>query len=84
VIGWVVANEPVIATACVVAADFIGAAMMVPKVYRDPASETLATFALASLQRTSCPARILREAQPWPSLAIRAGPRSTRSSGPGT
>ena len=49
VIGWVVAGDPVIATACVVAADLIGAAMMVPKVYRDPDSETLATFALASL-----------------------------------
>jgi hypothetical protein len=49
VIGWIVADEPVIATACVVAADLIGAAMMVPKTYRDPGSETLATFALASL-----------------------------------
>lgn len=49
VIGWIVADEPVIATACVVAADLIGAAMMVPKAYRDPGSETLATFALASL-----------------------------------
>jgi hypothetical protein len=49
VIGWIVANEPIIATACVVAADLIGAAMMVPKTYRDPGSETLATFALASL-----------------------------------
>jgi hypothetical protein len=42
VIGWMVADEPVIATAC-------GAAMMVPKTYRDPASETLVTFAFASL-----------------------------------
>jgi hypothetical protein len=49
VIGWMVADEPVIATACVVAADLIGAAMMVPKTYRDPASETLVTFAFASL-----------------------------------
>jgi hypothetical protein len=49
VIGWIVAGEPVIATACVVAADLIGAAMMVPKTYRDPGSETLATFVLASL-----------------------------------
>ena len=49
VIGWIVSDEPVIATACVVAADLIGAAMMVPKTYRDPGSETLATFALASL-----------------------------------
>jgi len=48
VIGWVVADEPVIAIACVVAADLIGVAMM-PKIYRDPGSETLATFALASL-----------------------------------
>ncbi|MGD0062348.1 MAG: hypothetical protein ABSB76_02795 [Streptosporangiaceae bacterium] len=49
VVGWVVADEPVIAIACVVAADLIGVAMMVPKIYRDPGSETLATFALASL-----------------------------------
>ncbi len=49
VIGWIVADEPVIATACVVAADLMGAAMMVPKTYGDPGSETLATFALASL-----------------------------------
>jgi hypothetical protein len=49
VIGWMVADEPVIATACVVAADLIGAAMMVPKTYRDPGSETLVTFAFASL-----------------------------------
>jgi hypothetical protein len=49
VIGWILADEPIVATACVVAADLIGAAMMVPKTYRDPHSETLATFALASL-----------------------------------
>jgi uncharacterized membrane protein YfcA len=49
VLGWVVADEPVIATACVVVADLIGAALMVPKAYRDPYSETLSTFALASL-----------------------------------
>ena len=29
VIGWMVADEPVIATACVVAADLVGAAMLV-------------------------------------------------------
>jgi hypothetical protein len=49
VTGWIVAAEPVIATASVVAADPIGAATMVPKTCRDPGSETLATFALASL-----------------------------------
>jgi hypothetical protein len=49
VVGWLVAEEPIVATVCVVAADLIGAAMMVPKTYRDPGSETLATFAFASL-----------------------------------
>ena len=49
VIGWIVADEPLVATACVVAADLIGAAMMIPKTYRDPESETLITFAFASL-----------------------------------
>jgi hypothetical protein len=49
VVGWVVAEEPIVATVCVVAADLVGAAMMVPKTYRDPESETLVTFAFASL-----------------------------------
>ena len=49
VIGWITADEPIVATACVVAADLIGATLMIPKTYRDPDSETLATFALASL-----------------------------------
>jgi hypothetical protein len=49
VVGWMLAGEPVVATACVVAADLIGVGMMVPKTYRDPDSETLATFALASV-----------------------------------
>jgi hypothetical protein len=47
--GWAVADEPLVATGCVVAADLIGAALMVPKTYRDPESETLVTFAFASL-----------------------------------
>jgi hypothetical protein len=49
VVGWVVAGDPVIAIACVVAADVIGVTMMVPKTYRDPGSETLSTYVLASL-----------------------------------
>jgi hypothetical protein len=49
VTGWIAADEPIVATACVVAADLIGAGLMVPKTYRDPHSETLITFALASL-----------------------------------
>ena len=49
VVGWMVADEPVVATACVVAADLVGIALMVPKTWRDPHSETLSTFALAAL-----------------------------------
>jgi len=49
VTGWVLADEPIVATACVVVADLVGVTMMVPKTYRDPGSETAATFALASL-----------------------------------
>jgi hypothetical protein len=52
VIGWLVAEEPIVATSCVIAADLIAAAMMIPKTYRDPDSETLATFAFASLSGT--------------------------------
>jgi hypothetical protein len=33
----------------VIAADLVAAAMMAPKTYRDPSSETLASFALAAL-----------------------------------
>lgn len=49
VAGWLVADQPVVATLCVIGADLIAAAMMVPKTYSDPGSETLSTFAGASL-----------------------------------
>ena len=49
VTGWLLSGEPLVATVCVVAADLIAAAMMVPKTYRDPGSETLATFVYASI-----------------------------------
>jgi hypothetical protein len=49
VAGWFIADAPDVATACVVVADLIGVAMMVPKTWRDPGSETLSTFALASV-----------------------------------
>jgi hypothetical protein len=49
VIGWIVADAPVVATVCVVAADLMAAGMMVPKTCRDPRSETFASFALASV-----------------------------------
>jgi len=47
--GWAVTDDPLVATACVVWADVVAAAMMVPKTYRDPDSETLSSFVLASL-----------------------------------
>jgi hypothetical protein len=48
-VGWLTVDEPLVATVCVVAADLIGVALMVPKTYRDPWSETFSTFALASV-----------------------------------
>jgi hypothetical protein len=47
--GWVLAGEPVVAVACVIVADLSAAAMMMPKARRNPHSETLATYALASV-----------------------------------
>lgn len=47
--GWLLASEPVVAVLCVIVADVIAAAMMTPKAYRDPHSETLAMYALASV-----------------------------------
>jgi hypothetical protein len=49
VIGWVLVRDPIVAVGCVIVADLIGVAMMTPKVRRDPHSETLATYALASV-----------------------------------
>ena len=49
VTGWLLSGEPLVATICVIAADLIAAAMMVPKTYREPGSETLATFVYASI-----------------------------------
>jgi len=49
VAGWLVEDEPIIATTCVIVADFIAALMMLPKAWLDPHSETMSTFALASL-----------------------------------
>jgi hypothetical protein len=47
--GWLIADEPLLAIGCVVAADLIGAALMLPKTWRDPHSETLVSFVLASV-----------------------------------
>jgi len=47
--GWIIAGDPVVATLCIIAADLLGIAMMTPKAWRYPWSETSSTFALASL-----------------------------------
>jgi hypothetical protein len=47
--GWVMVDEPLVAIAGVIAADLIAMALMVPKTWRDPGSETFATFVFASL-----------------------------------
>jgi hypothetical protein len=48
VIGWIVADQPIVAIACVIAADLVATALMTPKTYRDPGSETLVTYVGAS------------------------------------
>ena len=49
VVGWVIVHQSIVAVGCVIAADLIAFAMMVPKVRRDPHSETVSTYALASV-----------------------------------
>jgi hypothetical protein len=49
VVGWIISSDPFAALGCVIAADLIALAMMAPKVHRDPGSETLSTYALASV-----------------------------------
>jgi hypothetical protein len=46
IVGWQLADNPTVATCSVVVADIIGVALMLPKTYRDPGSETLATYAI--------------------------------------
>jgi hypothetical protein len=48
VAGWLSVDVPTVATACVIAADLVAALMMAPKAWRDPHSETLSTYVLAS------------------------------------
>jgi hypothetical protein len=49
VVVWLLAHEPVVATSGVIAADLLAAAMVIPKLHRDPDSETLSTYVLASV-----------------------------------
>ena len=48
VAGWIASSEPVVATAWVILADIAGAALMLPKTWRDPHSETLSSYTLAA------------------------------------
>jgi hypothetical protein len=47
-VGWYLAGDPTIATACVVLADSIAVVMMLPKTYADPYSETLSAYVLST------------------------------------
>jgi hypothetical protein len=49
VAGWLAVDEPVVATVCVITADLVAALMMLPKIWREPGSETRSTFVFASL-----------------------------------
>lgn len=46
VIAWQRTDDPTLATCAVVAADLIGLALMLPKTYREPDSETASAFAI--------------------------------------
>ena len=48
-VGWYLADDPTIATACVVLADSIAVIMMLPKTYADPYSETLSAYVLSTV-----------------------------------
>jgi hypothetical protein len=46
VVGWQLAGDPTVATCSVVVADLVAVGLMLPKTYRQPGSETLATYAI--------------------------------------
>jgi len=49
VAAWAVSSTPIVATMFVVLADTLAVGLMLPKTWRDPASETFALYALASI-----------------------------------
>jgi hypothetical protein len=49
VAAWAASSTPIVATAFVVFADTLAIGLMLPKTWRDPASETCALYALASI-----------------------------------
>jgi hypothetical protein len=48
IVGWAASSQPAVATLFVVIADAAGVALMLPKTWRDPWSETKSTYVLAS------------------------------------
>ena len=46
VVAWWQADDPTLATCAVIAADLIGVALMLPKTFRDPDSETASAFVI--------------------------------------
>jgi hypothetical protein len=47
-VAWLSSSEPVLATVFVIAADALGVALMLPKTWQDPWSETRSSYVLAS------------------------------------
>jgi hypothetical protein len=47
ILGWLTLDDPIAATACAALADGAGLVAIVPKIWREPDSETCATYALA-------------------------------------
>jgi hypothetical protein len=54
VVGWQATDSPLAATVCVCVADAVGFALVLPKAWRDPWSETSSTYLLAALSG-ACP-----------------------------
>lgn len=49
IVGWQIADDPIIATCSVVTADLIGMGLMLPKTWGNPGSETPETFAIGAV-----------------------------------
>jgi hypothetical protein len=49
IVGWLVLDRPIAATACVALADGAGLVAIAPKIWREPHSETAATYAAAGV-----------------------------------
>jgi hypothetical protein len=49
VVAWAVSSTPVVATSSTIFADMLGIGLMTPKTWRDPRSETFATYVLGGV-----------------------------------